>query len=89
MSLPHVPGVDRLAVYRSRLAASFAIALSPVALWLVFSYMYYGFPFPNTCCAKVATGIPRNVQLRQGIAYVANGVNFDPVTLGVVALAGA
>ena len=76
-------------VYRLRLANYFSIALSPVALWLVFSYVYYGFPFPNTYYAKVATGIPRSIQLRQGIAYVANSVNFDPVTLGIVALAGA
>ena len=76
-------------VYRLRLATYFSIALSPVALWLLFSYVYYGFPFPNTYYAKVATGIPRSIQLRQGIAYVANSVNFDPLTLGIVALAGA
>ena len=29
-----------------RLAMYFAIAFSPVALWLVFSYVYYGFRFP-------------------------------------------
>ena len=74
-------------LYRSRLAMYFAFALSPVALWLLFSYVYYGFPFPNTYYAKVATGIPRSVQLRQGLAYVANSVNFDPITLGIVALA--
>ena len=68
--------------HRARLAAYFAIALAPVALWLVFSYVYYGFPFPNTYYAKVATGIPRSLQLRQGLAYVVNSINFDPFTLG-------
>jgi arabinofuranosyltransferase len=75
--------------YRLRLAGYFAIAMAPVALWLAFSYVYYGFPFPNTYYAKVATGIPRSLQLRQGIAYVANSVNFDPITLGTIALAAA
>ena len=73
-------------VYRLRLAMYFAIAFAPVALWLVFSYVYYGFPFPNTYYAKVATGIPRSLQLRQGLAYVANSINFDPFTLGLIGL---
>jgi arabinofuranosyltransferase len=72
--------------HRARLAGYFAIALAPVALWLVFSYVYYGFPFPNTYYAKVATGIPRGLQLRQGLAYVANSINYDPFTLGLIGL---
>ena len=76
-------------VYRLRLAMYFALAFSPVALWLAFSYIYYGFPFPNTYYAKVATGIPRSVQLRQGLAYVANSINFDPLTLGLIGLTAA
>ena len=72
--------------YRLRLAMYFAIAFSPVALWLLFSYVYYGFPFPNTYYAKVATGIPRSLQLRQGLAYIANSINFDPFTLGLIGL---
>ena len=75
--------------HRARLTAYFAIALAPVALWLAFSYIYYGFPFPNTYYAKVATGIPRGLQLRQGLAYVANSINFDPFTLGVIGLTSA
>jgi arabinofuranosyltransferase len=74
--------------HRARLAGYFAIALAPVALWLAFSYVYYGFPFPNTYYAKVATGIPRSLQLRQGLAYVANSINFDPFTLGLIGLTG-
>ncbi len=72
--------------YRLRLATYLAIAFSPVALWLLFSYLYYGFPFPNTYYAKVATGIPRSLQLRQGLAYIANSINFDPITLGLIGL---
>jgi arabinofuranosyltransferase len=76
-------------VYRLRLAIYVAVALAPIALWLAFSFVYYGFPFPNTYYAKVATGIPRGLQLRQGLAYVANSINFDPLTLGVIALGAA
>ena len=74
-------------VYRRRLAMVFGVSLAPVVLWLLFSYVYYGFPFPNTYYAKVATGIPRSLQFRQGMAYVANSINFDPFTLGLIALA--
>jgi arabinofuranosyltransferase len=63
-----------------------SMAFSPVILWLGFSYLYYGFPFPNTYYAKVATGIPRGLQWRQGLAYVLNSINFDPFTLATVAL---
>ncbi len=76
-------------VYRMRLAMYLGIAMAPVLLWLVFSFVYYGFPFPNTYYAKVATGIPRNLQWQQGLAYVANSINFDPFTLGLVGVTSA
>jgi arabinofuranosyltransferase len=75
--------------HRLGLAKYFAIAFAPAALWLMFSLVYYGFPFPNTYYAKVAIGIPRILQLRQGLAYVANSINYDPITLGLVVLAAA
>ena len=74
-------------LHRLRLAVYFAIAFAPAAVWLLFSLVYYGFPFPNTYYAKVAIGIPRAVQLRQGLAYVANSINYDPFTLGLIVLA--
>ena len=74
-------------VLRWRAASLFALSLSPVVLWLLFSYVYYGFPFPNTYYAKVAIGIPRSLTLKQGVAYVANSINFDPLTLGTIAIA--
>lgn len=76
-------------LYRLRLVRYIAAGFSPIALWLAFSYIYYGFPFPNTYYAKVATGIPREVQWRQGLAYVANSINFDPFTLGLIGLTAA
>jgi hypothetical protein len=56
-------------------------------LWLAFATVYYGFPLPNTYYAKVANGIPRLLLYKQGLAYVANSLRYDPITLGTVALA--
>jgi arabinofuranosyltransferase len=64
-----------------------AVGLSPAAAWLLFATVYYGFPLPNTYYAKVATGIPAWLSYQQGLAYVLNSLNFDPVTLATIALA--
>jgi len=74
-------------IYRWRVASLFLVSFAPAVIWLIFSYIYYGFPWPNTYYAKVATGIPRSLRLKQGMAYFANSLNFDPYTLGMIALA--
>lgn len=56
----------------------------PVAAWLMFALVYYGFPLPNTYYAKVATGIPPSLLHRQGMAYLLNSFAHDPITLGTV-----
>jgi hypothetical protein len=63
------------------------MGLAPALLWMSFALFYYGFPFPNTYYAKVATGIPRLIMIRQGLAYVLNSISHDPITLGTVGLA--
>lgn len=70
-----------------RIAGAYAMASTPAVAWLLFSLVYYGFPFPNTYYAKVATGIPAWLSYRQGLSYVLNSINFDPLTLATVALA--
>lgn len=55
-------------------------SMSPFIAWTVFSVIYYGFPFPNTAYAKLATGIPRHELIVQGLAYVAEVSLHDPVT---------
>ena len=62
---------------------------APVVCWLAFSLLYYGFPLPNTYYAKVATGLPEWMVIGQGVAYVANSLSYDPVTLFAVAGAAA
>jgi arabinofuranosyltransferase len=57
----------------------------PAAAWLLFSLIYYGFPFPNSYYAKVATGLPSWMVQGQGFAYLANSLSYDPLTLVTVA----
>lgn len=72
-----------------RIAPLLLAFAAPVAAWLIFATIYYGFPLPNTYYAKVATGIPASLLHRQGLAYLLNSFAHDPITLGTVgALAG-
>ena len=57
-----------------------ATGLLPVALWELFSLLYYGFPFPNTAYAKMNTGIPRVDLIQQGFHYLAHSLGHDPLT---------
>ena len=67
----------------------FAVGLWPLAAWESFSVVYYGVPFPNTAYAKLATGIPEPELLHQGLAYLLDSLNRDPVTLLVIITAVA
>ena len=62
------------------------VAALPAIVWLLFATIYYGFPLPNTYYAKVATGIPRVLMFKQGVAYLFNSLAYDPITLGSIAL---
>ena len=42
----------------------------PFIIWILFSIIYYGFPFPNTAYAKLNTGIERYLILKQGVFYL-------------------
>jgi arabinofuranosyltransferase len=64
-----------------RALRTLALGSAPAALWLIFSVVYYGFPFPNTYYAKVATGLPAWMVIGQGITYVVNSLSYDPLTL--------
>jgi arabinofuranosyltransferase len=60
------------------------LAFLPFWAWEVFSVIYYGFPFPNTAYAKIATGVPTLDVVRQGLFYLLNSICADPLTLVVV-----
>ena len=63
------------------------LASAPAWGWLLFSVVYYGFPFPNTYYAKASFGAPRWLQLEQGLGYLVSSLRFDPITLAAVAVA--
>ncbi|HEY5658437.1 MAG TPA: hypothetical protein VIY27_11680, partial [Myxococcota bacterium] len=60
------------------------IGLVPAAAWTAFSLVYYGFPFPNTAYAKLATGVPAGELILQGFAYLGNSLARDYVTLPTI-----
>lgn len=68
-------------------ARSVVIGGLPAILWTLFSTWYYGFPFPNTAYAKLGTGIEWSERVRQGIRYLIQSADHDPLTLTVI-LAG-
>lgn len=57
----------------------------PIAAWTLFSIYYYGFPFPNTAYAKLGAGIPFDERVVQGLRYLLDTVDRDPLTLAVIA----
>jgi arabinofuranosyltransferase len=60
---------------------------APFLIWEIFSFIYYGFFLPNTYYAKLNTGIPLVVLMRQGLVYFSDSLSTDPITLAVIALA--
>ncbi len=56
------------------------LGVTPVMLWELFSLFYYGFLFPNTAYAKLATGIPQGALAQQGLLYLLSAVAYDPIT---------
>ena len=56
----------------------------PVVLWTLFSVFYYGFPFPNPAYAKLGAAIPLADLHLQGVQYLFDSINRDPVSLFMV-----
>ena len=56
-------------------------AMLPVAGWMLFALIYYGFPFPNTFYAKQSIGIPRHEYVERGLAYLIETAVADSATL--------
>ena len=71
---------------RGRLAAA-AAGFVPLAAWLAFATVYYGFALPNTAYAKLGTGLTPGDLAPQGLLYVRNLLTRSPVTAAVL-LAG-
>jgi len=60
------------------------IGTLPFLVWELFSLIYYGFPFPNTAYAKLATGIDKFLLIKQGFFYFQDSFLRDPITLVVI-----
>ena len=72
---------------RQRPVLSIVIGLVPAILWTAFATVYYGFPFPNTAYAKLSMGIdPADLHL-QGMLYLVDSMDRDPLTLTAIAFA--
>jgi len=69
-----------------RILQSIAIGSLPAVAWTLFSLVYYGFPFPNTAYAKLATGIDSSELRAQGLLYLLDSLDRDPITLTTIAM---
>jgi arabinofuranosyltransferase len=72
------------AIWASRGFRTAVTGLTPLAAWLAFSLLYYGFPFPNTAYAKLNTGLTAAELWPQGIAYATNFLRGDPLAWAAV-----
>ena len=51
----------------------------PALMWIGFSLLYYGMPFPNTAYAKLGTGVNTGALVMQGLEYTKDFVLTDPL----------
>ena len=70
---------------RARGLGLVALGFAPLALWTLFSLLYYGMPYPNTALAKLNTGIDSWQLAAQGGWYLVDSLRTDPVTLPAIA----
>ncbi|MEJ5225771.1 MAG: hypothetical protein WHV44_15040 [Anaerolineales bacterium] len=70
--------------WRGKTFGALALSMLPLVSWFVFSLIYYGFFFPNTAYAKLNTGIPTWMLVRQGFTYLLDSAKNDPLTLFVI-----
>ena len=72
---------------RTGVAFPAVAGLLPAAAWTLFAVIYYGFPFPNTAYAKLAMGIDPGELHLQGLLYLIDSLDRDPLTLTTIAFA--
>jgi arabinofuranosyltransferase len=67
-----------------RAARAVIVGALPALAWTMFALVYYGFPFPNTAYAKLNGGHLLGWLHPNGVAYFANSIRMDPLTLALV-----
>lgn len=60
--------------------------LAPAIAWTLFATVYYGFPLPNTAYAKLGHGVSAIEILQQGVLYLIDSLDRDPITLTATGL---
>ncbi|MFK7930787.1 MAG: hypothetical protein AB8H79_21570 [Myxococcota bacterium] len=70
-----------------RVLASGVIVALPLAVWELFSLVYYGVPVPNTAYAKLATGLPIGAKISMGSTYLTHYIVHDPTGALLIAVA--
>lgn len=72
---------------RTGAVRAIAVGLVPAIAWTLFAFIYYGFPFPNTAYAKLAMGVDPAELHVQGLLYLVDSIDRDPLTLTTIAFA--
>ena len=84
--LPHL-AVMALGRRGLRALGGLALGLTPLLAWELFSLLYYGSLLPNTAIAKLGdAGLSRGFLIDRGLAYLHEGLAWDPVTVPVIGL---
>jgi arabinofuranosyltransferase len=75
-------------LWRTRRPGRLVVAWIPAGVWVAFSLLYYGFPFPNTAYAKsLGTEFPTSWIVRRGLEYAGNSLSWDTAAYGLLAMA--
>lgn len=86
IALPPVLDLIRREPWR-RSVRPLLVGVSPLVLWELFSIVYYGSFVPNTALAKLDNGLEAALVWRQGGVYLLHQIEFDPLSLAVIAAA--
>ncbi|MEZ5988898.1 MAG: hypothetical protein R3F30_07200 [Planctomycetota bacterium] len=78
-----------LAVGPRRAVRPLAVAFVPFLLWELFALWYYGALVPNTAFAKLGMGESTGTLLAKGLSYWKASLDFDPLTVVVIAAGAA
>ena len=62
-------------------------AAFPVLVWIIFSLVYYGAPFPNTAYAKLGTGFDTGTLFLRGLDYGWDFLLHDPLLALLIGMA--
>lgn len=72
-----------------RFALLAMLGAAPLIVWEAFSLVYYGFLVPNTAFAKLNTGADSMELVRQGLTYLRDSFDRDPLALPTTVICAA